>query len=235
MKPTVKELEKQFAPYENRYGFFTAGGDIDHIPLFHGFYLLILDKYELLDEAEIRKQRKLMSKLIHPEYPGLIMPRPKVGQRGNDYSHDTHKAMIWISKRLGMSFAKDFLVHGRSHGYWNPINPREFNVRGIYWRFPGMIAQAQIASGEAALLAPWLYAELFAASFTGKHKRVEKVTLPVFMCKTIEDYGPIAHLTVKRWRSVKSKAYPGGLGEVLQQWGGPWRDSPYVEHLWGTI
>jgi hypothetical protein len=229
---TVKQLERDFAPYKNRYGYFTAGGDVDHIPLFHGFYLLILDHYGLLSEAEIHKQRKLMSRLIHPQYPGILMPNPEIGKGGNWFSHDTHKAMFWISQRLGMSFAKDFLMHGRNHGHnWNPINPGEFHARGTYWRFPIMIAQAKIAAGES--LNPfhwfWLNAELLLGATKGT-TRVEKVTLPVFICKTVEP-----RVSVDIWRKSRLKVYPGGLGEVLQKWGGPWKDSPYVDHLWGVV
>lgn len=240
MTMTLAQIKSDFAPYVNKYGFTTCGGDTQHQPLFHGFYLLALEKYRLLDKKEELNQKVLFETLIHPDWPGVLLPQPykKLHRNPNWWSHDTHKAMLWASKRFGMTFAKDFLAHGRTFNWdWNPVRPGTTSpkMRGRYDRFPSMIAQAQIAAGESPTFfnKTWLYAEHFFPA--GRHRRLEKFFLQVFIMRTLEGYSPIGDLVVQRWRSVKKKAYPGGLGEVLTKYGKWWKESPFIDHCWGIF
>ena len=238
MKPILIEIEIEFGPYMNRHGFITAGGDVDHSPLFHGFYVALLDRLNLLDYKEKIRQQRLLKTLIHPYYPGILLSAPfGSGPNSNEHSHDNVKAMLWMSKRLGMSFAADFLEHGRRHNWnWNADDPEKFDSSGSYGRFGDMIGQAMLAAGEdpPEFYRAWLYAKILYGSMQRKG-RVERVTLPYFQCKTMRGEGSIANLLIDRWRNKKMEMYPGGIGEVFDKWGGPWKGHPYVKWYQGII
>lgn len=232
----LADLEKQFAPYRNRYGFVSADNNRDHNPLFHGFYVALLDRYGLLDDDQRRLEMRRLNSLVHPDYPGILLSAPHGEPNRNEHSHDNLKAMFWLSQRLGMSFAADFLAHGRKHRWnWNADNPNEWDWKGTYQRFGGMIAQAKIAAGEAPSLGwLWLNGELLLSAHRARG-RIERMTLPYFMCKTLRGHHRISDVVIDYWRWKGLQKYPGGIGEVFQSWGGPWRRHPYVEHYWGVL
>jgi len=227
---TLSSIDKKFASWRNADGLVSP--DRDHQPLFHGFYLLVLEKHGLLSQARDANV-KLLSQLIHPEFPGLLLPRPGRAV-GNLFSHDTHRAMVWAAHTLAMPFAKDFLDHGTNH---NPAHPKKWAMRGTYWRFPSLWAAAHIAARRPPHPNYWAlaYNEMWLAGRTGYSRRVEKVTLGVFNCRTLSGVDSHMDRVVYQWQKKKLLAYPGGLGEVLQNWGGPWRNSPFVDELWGVI
>jgi len=235
---TLQELEKQFEPYRNDYGFVSDGkNNIEHNPLFHGFYVALLDRYGLLDTAERNKQAALLGTLVHRLYPGILRSAPWGEKNTNEHSHDNLKAMFWLSKRLAIPYAKDFLYHGRHHGWnWNEDEPNVKEKEGVYERWTGMIAQAQIADGETptCFRQGWLNGELIIAAKT-KRKHIETMTLPYFMCKTLRGYGKWSDLTVEYWRKKGFEKYPHGMGEVFMSWGTSWVKHPFVEHYWGVI
>lgn len=240
MTPTLEQMENEFSRHLNRYGYSTMGGDVDHIPLFHGFRILAEDYHNHLSESRRKFHRQMLEKLIHPNYPGILRPRPRdATQGGNWFSHDNHRAMLWASGVLGMSFAKDFIEHGRKHGWnWNPKDPTKKHRSGTYWRFPSLMVQAFVEAGEPVppIYRALAYYEIKLAARVGKHPRVEKVTLPVFTYRSILKLNdPDINEQILRWKTTKLKAYPGGLGERLEKWGGPWRKSPHAKYLWDVI
>ncbi len=91
-----------------------------------------------------------------------------------------------------------------------------------------MIAQAMIVAGEhpPPLLHSWLCLELIYGALRGK-SRVEAVTLPYFICKSVEHYGPITKQCVNLWRYKKMQI--GGLPQAFRQFG--WEGHPYIEHF----
>lgn len=235
MSVTIEEMDHKFRHYVNRYGFTTAGGDIDHIPLFHGFRILAEKHHNLLTPHRKNFHRKSLERLIHPKYPGILRPRPWPEKGGNHFSHDTHRAMMWIAGELYMPFAVDFIEHGTN---WNPINPKKLHYKGTYWRFPSFMTQSYVEAQKAVhpVYRALTYYEVKCAANIGTHKRVEKITLPVFTYRSLEKLND-THINqeIARWRKTKLEAYPGGLGERLDRWGGPWRNSPFAEYLWGVI
>jgi len=235
---TIDDIEKIFEPYRNRYGFVSDNKlNRDHNPLFHGFYVYLLDVHGLLDSDEIQKQKDLLQPLIHPKYPGILLSAPYAYPNANKHSHDSLRAMFWLSKRLGMTFAEDFLRHGRTHKWnWNPDNPNLFDKAGTYERYTGMICQAMIAAGEDPPMMPnlWLNLELFISAQKTKGRR-ERITLPFFMCKTVEKENELFAAVVDYWRKRAIKKYPGGLGEVFETWSSAWTGHPYCELLRGHI
>ncbi len=235
---TLEELDKEFEPFRNDYGF-VSDGDLnkDHNPLFHGFYVAIKDRLGLLSRIQIKREKRLLQKLIHPDAPGVLRSAPWEYKNANAHSHDNEKAMFWLSKRLGMPYAADFLKHGRKTGWnYNSDSPREWHPHGQYERFTGMIAQAMIAAGEhpGCFRQTWLYGELFASSYQ-KRGRTETMTLPYFMCKTIKGFSKQADTAVENWRVKGMQKYPGGLGEVFEGYGPAWHNHPYTKWYAGVI
>jgi hypothetical protein len=228
----IREIQKEFGPYRNKYGFVSAGGDFAHNPIFHGFYIALLQRLGLLTEQQKRIQKVLMQKLIHPDYPGILLGAPYGQKNSNKFSHDNHKAMFWISKTLGMSFAQDFLDHGRKHAWnYNPDHPEKFTLYGAYGRNGEMIAQAQIAAGEnpGFMMGAWLTVHMYHAAIQ-RRKHIEPMTLPYYIAKTVNGHNGFISLACNYWRSQGLKKYPGGMGEVLDHWGGPWKGHPYVKY-----
>ncbi len=248
MMYTLEQIEEEFAPYRNRYGFVSAGGDHGHNTLFHAFYVNLLDRYKLLNLATTKKEIQLFNTLIDPKYPGILRSAPVGFPNANPHSHDSLKGAFWLCHKLKdysrrfypvgqINFAKDFLNHGRLHKWnWNPKDPNKFDLHGTYWRFPGMIAQAQVAAGETPhpFNKYWLYAEL-ALSAKKSKGRIERMTLPFWMCKTIKGISPMADMFVGHWRENAYRKYPGGMGEVFESWGGPWKTHPFTKHYAGLF
>jgi hypothetical protein len=235
---TIESLEAEFLPYRNAFGFVSDNnGNRSHNPLFHGFYVALLDRYKLLNHEEIKKQKDLLQQLIHPKYPGILLSAPHYLPNTNEHSHDNLKAMFWLSSCLDMNFAANFLEHGRTHDWnWNAEQPDKPDLKGYYGRFGGMIAQAQIAAGEdpSCFSKTWLNGELM-LSANAKRGRVEKILLPYFMCKTIRGSGVVANRAVRYWKKKALQKYPGGIGEVFDSWGPAWGGHPYLDHFWGVI
>ena len=234
----LETLDKDMAPYRNKYGFVTDGeGNLDHNPLFHGFYVAIKQRLGLLDVYEINRERKLIQTLIHPEFPGVLMSAPIGGKNSNPYSHDNERAMFWLSKVLNMTYAEDFLKHGRKTGWnYNSLVPWIWSLEGQYERFPGMLSQAMISKGEKLGLVSnvLLHAEILGSAYK-ERKDIENMTLPYFMCKTIKDYSWYSEKTVSYWQEKGYKKYPGGMGEVFHSWGGSWKSHPFVKYYHGII
>lgn len=229
---TPSQLDEEFEPYRNRFGFISdAFGNLDHNPLFHGFYVALKDRLGFLHASEVQRERNLLNPLI--ESPGLLRSAPVGEHNSNPHSHDNQRAMFWLSKRLALSYSKDFLELGRKNAWvFGDLKKSE----SYYERFTGMIAQAQISAGErpGCFRQTWLYGELW-KSAEKPRSDIENVTLPYFMCKTIEGFNEFADATVKHWRARTLEKYPGGVGEVFDSWGGPWKNHPYVKHFWGVV
>ncbi len=225
-----KTFDQQFEPLRNKWGFVSdLRGDSGHNYLFHGFYVALKIKYGFWDEAEKETERSLFRSLLHPEYPGIILAQPYGTGWGNLFSHDVMKAALWLGKVLDIPYAANYLQHMRDHNWmYNPRDPNTFHKSGTLWRFPSMTAQAMIIAGEdpPPYLMAWLLGELIYGALRGK-SRVEAVTLPYFICKSVEDYGPITKLCVNYWR--KKKMEIGGLPAAFLQYG--WTGHPYIEHF----
>jgi len=230
------DFEALFKLFTNEYGF-VSGPDLnkDHNPLFHGFYIDLLDYFGFLDTAERNKQAALMGTLIHRLYPGILRSAPWGKPNANEHSHDNVRAMLWISQKLGMTFAKDFLAHGRTHGWnWNENDPNTWELEGTYWRFAGMIVQARISAGERPgfLEKLVLDAEIYLAA-KKKRQHSESMTLPYYMVKTMDP----TDWVVRYWKKKAHAKYPDGLAGVFTDWGADWKSQrhPYADLYKGLI
>ena len=193
--------------------------------------MALLDRLGFLDTAERNRQAALLSTLIHPEYPGLLRSAPWGFHNQNVHSHDNLKAMFWLSKRLGMTFAHDWLTHGRKKGWnWNSEEPKRWQKNGTYWRFFGMIGQAMLAAGEHpdVLHMTALKGELLYGGTFQPKGRAEAVYLPYFMAKTLRGHDVSGNLIIDRWKARQMKLYPRGLTGALIHYG--WKDHAY--HRW---
>jgi hypothetical protein len=99
------------------------------------------------------------------------------------------------------------------------------------------MCQAYAAAGEIPEpnIRALAYDKIWLDGCTGKSSRVEKMTLPLFTLRTLEGLDPYIDLAIIRWRDKKLRAYPGGVGEVLDKWGKPWTGSPFAQYLWGVV
>jgi len=238
MNITIEELDEEFKPYRNDYGFVSDGrNNLDHNPLFHGFYVSLKARLGLLTKKQIFREKLLIETLIHPEVSGLLRSAPYNRPNSNSHSHDNERAMFWLSKRLGMTYAADFLAHGRETGWnYNSNAPFEWTIDGTYERFTGIITQAMIAAGErpGVYRSAWLILEILGSANT-KRQHIETMTLPYFMCKTIRGHNGFIDGACDHWKQKGFKKYPRGIGEVFQSWGGTWETHPYVKWYQGVI
>ena len=96
-----------------------------------------------------------------------------------------------------------------------------WHVNGIFERFTGVIAQAQIAAGEtpSCFRQIWLTGELWHSASKSRGK-IENIMLPYWMCKTVKGHNEYLTASVAHWIKKAYEKYPGGFGELISSWGG---------------